>query len=154
MEHIAILSHKSVLDKILAGQKTVESRFSRLKSLPFGQVKAGDVVYFKLSGGPVLGKACIAKVEEYENLTPILVSELARRYATELAISEDFLARKLESKYASLIFLEQVEQCEPWNYKQEGRAGWIVLPAGTILAISNSDEPTQLQDFRAMGINN
>jgi hypothetical protein len=125
--HIAILSHKSVLDKILSGEKTIESRFSRVKSVPFGQISAGDVVYFKLSGGPVLGRARIARVEEYDNLTPRLIEELANRYQQELALSVDFLARKMESKFASLLFLEGVEHCEPWNYKQEGRSGWIVL---------------------------
>ncbi len=127
MQHIAILSHKSVLDKILAGQKTVESRFTRLKTLPFGQIKQGDLVFFKISGGPVLGKAMVGKVEEYDNLTPGLVSSLAKRYEKELAISPDFLIRKLDSKFASLIFLENVEECQPWNFKQEGRAGWIIL---------------------------
>ncbi len=129
-EHIAILSHKSVLDKILGGEKTVESRFSRVKSLPYGQVIAGDTIYFKLSGGPVLGRARVAAIQEYENLNPRRIEELARQYERELAISVDFLARKLESKFASLIFLEQIEPCEPFSFKQEGRSGWIVLPPG------------------------
>jgi len=146
MEHIAILSHKTLLDKILAGQKTVESRFSRLKSLPFGQVASGDLIYFKVSGGPVLGKAQVAQVKEYDDLTPARVNELARRYEKELAISVDFLARKLESKYATLIFLEQVESCEPWMYKQEGRAGWILLPTK-----SEESSEAKLLDFRAVG---
>jgi hypothetical protein len=127
-EHIAILSHKSVLDKILSGEKTIESRFSRVKGVPFGQISAGDTVYFKLSGGPVLGKAKVAAVEEHENLNPRRIEELARQYARELAISVDFLARKLESKFATLIFLVEVGPCDPWSYKQEGRSGWIILP--------------------------
>lgn len=127
-EHIAILSHKSVLDKILSGEKTVESRFSRVKGVPFGQISAGDTVYFKLSGGPVLGKAKVAAVEEHENLNPRRIEELARQYVRELAISVDFLARKLESRFATLIFLDEVGACDPWTYKQEGRSGWIILP--------------------------
>ncbi|MEI6044449.1 MAG: ASCH domain-containing protein [Chloroflexota bacterium] len=150
MEHIAILSHRSVLEKILSGKKTIESRFSRLKSLPFGQVGECDVIYFKLSGGPIMGKAQVAKVEEYENLTPGLVSGLAKRYQSELAISEDFLVRKLESRFATLIFLKQVEQCEPWGYKQEGRAGWIVLPPGTELPQAQQVEIAKMEDFRAI----
>jgi hypothetical protein len=151
MEHIAILSHRSVLDKILSGQKTIESRFSRLKSLPFGQIRQYDVIYFKLSGGPVLGKARVSKVEEYENLTPGQVNELAKRYQRELAISEDFLVRKLESKFATLIFLEHVEECEPWNYKQEGRAGWIVLQPDSIISLVAPMESEKMEDFRAIG---
>lgn len=154
MEHIAILSHKSVLDKILSGQKTIESRFSRLKSLPFGQINKGDILYFKLSGGPVLGKALVSRVEEYDSLTPARVNEIARLYQKELALSEDFLVRKLESKFASLIFLEQVEECEPWHYKQQGRAGWIVLAQGVItpeIRQSNSEEK-ELDDFRSISL--
>lgn len=150
MEHIAILSHRSVLEKILSGQKTIESRFSRLKSLPYGQVQSQDIVYFKLSGGLILGKAVIAKVEEHDNLTPARITELARRYEKELAISEDFLARKLESKYASLLFLEQVEECEPWQYKQDGRAGWIILPPGVSPATIEKPPDGKVEDFRSI----
>jgi ASC-1-like (ASCH) protein len=125
--HIAIMSHRSLLDKIFAGEKTIESRFSRVKSPPFGQITAGDKVYFKLSGGPVVGYARVAQVEEFENLTPQQIENLTTKYRGELALSEDFLARKMESKFASLLFLEDVAACEPWNYKQEGRSGWIIL---------------------------
>src|SRR5437764_10549230 len=100
--HMAILTHKSVVDKILSGEKTIESRFSRVKSVPFGQIIAGDLVYFKLSGGPVMGYARISRVEEFDNLTPRLIDDLAKRYREELALSEDFLARKMETKFASL----------------------------------------------------
>ena len=167
--HIAILSHKSVLDKILSGEKTIESRFSRVKSVPFGQTAAGDIVYFKLSGGPVLGQARIGKVEEYDNLTPRQIEDLAKRYRQELALSEDFLARKMESKFASLLFLEGVEASEPWTYKQGGRSGWIVLSsyeaadlpkflAKTPVKTSTNaqpdppTEPTSITNFQAVGM--
>ena len=167
--HIAILSHKSVLDKILSGQKTIESRFSRVKSVPFGQIAVGDLVYFKLSGGSVMGYARIARVEEYDNLTPRQIDDLAKLYRQELALSEDFLARKMESKFASLLFLERVVATEAWNYKQEGRSGWIVLShneaqyipkpyaVATIPAINALPETaevrSQISDFRTVGFN-
>lgn len=156
--HIAILSHKSVLDKILSGEKTIESRFSRVKSVPFGQIAAGDLVYFKLSGGPVLGRATIGRVEEFDNLTPRQIDELAKHYRTELALSEDFLARKMESKYASLLFLEGVEATTPWNYKQDGRSGWIVLSPAEAQELSKPAAPVrtsaegEIEDFRAVGL--
>lgn len=155
-EHIAILSHKSVLDRIMKGEKTIESRFSRVKSLPFGQVAAGDLVYFKLSGGAIMGKAQVAAVEEYDDLTPSRVEELARRYEQQLAISVDFLARKLESKFASLIFLQDIEPCTPWNYKQDGRSGWIVLPPREVVApariVTKVTSNNAMADFRAVGV--
>ncbi|HEX2915890.1 MAG TPA: ASCH domain-containing protein [Chloroflexia bacterium] len=156
-EHIAILSHKSVLEKILSGEKTIESRFSRVKSLPYGQVSPGDIVYFKLSGGPVLGFARVANVEEYEDLTPARVEALGKRYGHELALSQDFLTRKLESKYVSFIFLEDVQPCSPWNYKQEGRSGWIILPPeektpASEEAASVATSSQNLLDFRSVGM--
>lgn len=129
-EHIAIMSHRTILDKILSGHKTIESRFSRVKTVPFGQVFAGDTVHFKLSGSYILGRAKVAQVEEYANLTPLGVDMLARRYMQQLALSEDFVVRKLESKFATLIFLTEIAACEPWSYKQEGRSGWIVGTPG------------------------
>jgi hypothetical protein len=80
-----------------------------------------------LSGGPVLGYARVSRVEEYDNLTPSLIVDLTTMYRQELALSEYFLARKLESKFASLLFLAEVTASEPWSYKQDGRSGWIVL---------------------------
>jgi ASC-1-like (ASCH) protein len=138
-EHIAIMSHRTVLDKILSGQKTIESRFSRVKTVPFGQLNAGDVIYFKVSGGPILGKARVKAVEEYDNLTPQVIEQLADKYQKQLALSEDYLARKLESKFASLIFLEDIETCEPWNYKQGGRSGWIISAPGESLYKNGSE---------------
>lgn len=153
-DHIAILSHKSVLDKILSGEKTIESRFSRVKSLPFGVVVPGDTLYFKLSGGMVMARARVAALEEYDNLTPRQIEDLARKYERELAISPDFLVRKLESKFASLIFLEQVEPCEPWTYKQDGRSGWIILPPGEVIPVGQVTPAgaEKVADFRAVGV--
>lgn len=137
-EHIAIISHRTILDKILSGQKTIESRFSRVKTPPFGQIAPGDVVHLKLSGSLVIARATVAEVKEYENLTPAVIENLASYYAKELALSDDFLARKLESRFATLIFLEKVETCEPWSYKQEGRSGWIIYKPDTPVSATNS----------------
>lgn len=67
-KHLAILK-QPYLDYILSGQKTIESRFSRLKSAPFGVIKAGDIVLLKESGGKVKGEFEVDKVLFFENMS-------------------------------------------------------------------------------------
>src|SRR2546423_2885042 len=50
--HLAVLT-MPYLEKIVAGQKTIESRFSRVRMPPFNKVGPGDVVFLKEVGGPV-----------------------------------------------------------------------------------------------------
>ena len=42
-QHLAILT-PSWIELILDGSKTIESRFTKVRCLPFGKVRAGDVV--------------------------------------------------------------------------------------------------------------
>jgi ASC-1-like (ASCH) protein len=69
MQHIAIVSKSwKVVEAILSGQKTIESRWLKNKSIPWDRVNAGDMIYFKETGGLVKAQAIVKKVEQYENL--------------------------------------------------------------------------------------
>src|SRR6185312_3815603 len=52
--HLAVFS-EAILNELVAGNKTIESRFSTNRICPFGKVHTGDIVLVKKSGGPVIG---------------------------------------------------------------------------------------------------
>ena len=63
MEHIAIMKKSwKLTEKILTGEKKIESRWYKAKYAPWGRIKAGEVVYFKDSGEPVTIKTEVARV--------------------------------------------------------------------------------------------
>ena len=61
MDHLAILK-RAYLNLILAGEKTIECRLTRMAKPPFGVVKKGQRIYLKESSGPVRAVARAGKV--------------------------------------------------------------------------------------------
>lgn len=71
MEHLAIMRKSwELTDKILNGQKKIESRWYSVRYKPWGAIKKGETVYFKDSGGPVKIKAEVSRVIQFNSLTP------------------------------------------------------------------------------------
>jgi len=66
--HLAIIKPKS-LAKILAGSKTIESRFA-IHRPPAWQTEAGDAIYFKVTGGDILCQAIVTAVDRYHLAFP------------------------------------------------------------------------------------
>ena len=69
MEHIAILNKKlRLLEKIISGNKTIESRWYKSKKRPYKNIKKEEIVYFKNSGESVTIKTIVEKVLFFNNL--------------------------------------------------------------------------------------
>jgi ASC-1-like (ASCH) protein len=127
--HLAVL-YKEYLDLILEGKKTIESRFSKVKTAPFRTIDRGDRILLKESGGPVRGEATVKDVKYYDGLTPEKIEEIVSSFNDGLQIRESFLQQKIDSKYATLIFLENVSEVPPYYVKKTDRRGWIVWSHG------------------------
>ena len=63
--HLAIFV-EPYLELVLAGKKTIESRFSANRCPPYNAVKKGDLLLLKRSGGPVVGVATVGQVWSYD----------------------------------------------------------------------------------------
>ncbi len=123
--HIVIL-REPYLSLILVGKKTIESRFRKFRSAPFGKVKSEDVLLLKQSGGKIVAVALALVVRD------VLLDEAGwrevRAHEQELCVDTAFWQQVAGAKYATLIWLTQVrELATPVEYLQAGRAGWIVL---------------------------
>lgn len=128
MQHVAIVN-RGMIEPLLRGGKSVESRLSRTRRPPYGRIRAGDTVYFKAAGGPVFGRARVRGVEQFAGLTPPGVAELARRYGPRTCAPPGYWRRRRACRYATLIWLGPVRRTRsaPRVARQFGSA-WIALP--------------------------
>ena len=131
--HLAILS-PGLIELILDGSKTIESRFSKVRCAPFGKVNEGDVVFMKESSGLVKGAFRVGKVETFENLTTGQICDLFyKEYREQIftsAVSAEMRQppeKWLTAKHATLIHIaETLEYHTPFSIDKTDRRAWIV----------------------------
>ncbi len=127
-KHLAIFT-KTYADLIIKGHKTIESRFSKAKLVPFGVIHSGDLVYMKLSGEDMVGQFKVNKVISFDGLTPEDIEVIKREYGQEIAADESFWQGKKDAKYGTLIFIGELNQfiTSPIRFSKSDRRGWVVL---------------------------
>ena len=129
--HLAIIA-QPYLNFILDGTKRIESRFSKVKSAPFGKIKTGDIVYMKIPSGPVLGQFTVAKVETFENLQEQQKIEIYEKHFNSIFVV-DWLASSMpdkwvQSKHATLIHIRDVKRYPSAIYiPKKDRRPWVVM---------------------------
>lgn len=130
-KHLAIFT-KGVGEKILSGQKTIESRFSKVKNPPFLTISSGDLVYIKPSGKEPIGQFRVQKVFFFDNLSENDLKDLQKRYGKEISAEDSYWEAKLNSKYGTLIFIGNSSGfiTSPVKIPKKDLRGWVVLPAG------------------------
>ena len=117
------------LTRVLSGEKTVESRFLRVRAAPFDRVATGDLLLLKQVGGPIVAEATVAAVRQFIDLTPAHVLELTDAFRDELRLDADFASRAQAARYAVLVWLADVRPLTlPRPYAKRDRRGWVVLP--------------------------
>lgn len=124
--HLAILK-RPYLEAILAGRKTIESRFARTRRAYFGRVGAGDKIFLKVSSGPVCATATVADVKNFENLTPKRIFELKQQYNRQICGSDEYWQSKADSKFGFLGWLGDVKPIEPVRINKKDWRAWVVL---------------------------
>ncbi len=133
IKHLAIFT-KPAITQIFSGQKTIESRFSKKRIAPFGQISAGDTVFMKLSGKDICGQFTVKKVLSFDNLDREDWQLIKTNFWPQISLGEEsldktFLKDHQTAKFATLIYIEQVEQLitSPFTYRKSDRRGWVVL---------------------------
>lgn len=129
MEHLAILNKKlNLLQKIISGEKTIESRWYLHKKAPYGCIKKGDIVYFKDSGEPVSAKAIVSSVLQFDDLNDAKILRILKEYGKQLGVDESYASNIKGKKYCVLMFLENVKEIEPFDIDKKGyglMSAWI-----------------------------
>lgn len=138
MIHVAVLRPEYVAP-ILSGRKRVELRLSLQRRTPFGEVAAGEWVYFKQTGGGFKARARVERAEYIECLTPLGVEELRSRLEDAVLGGAAFWSEKGGARYATILWLTGVEPVsEGPDYASTGqspRQAWFVLPDSAMRAI-------------------
>lgn len=127
-KHLAIFKGNGG-ELILSGKKIIESRFSRRKDPPFGQISSGDLVYIKPSGKDVIGQFKVKKVIFYDGLDGGGIGEIRKKYGGEITAEQDYWQRKNTAKYGTLIFIGQTTPfiTAPVKIPKKDLRGWVVL---------------------------
>lgn len=132
MDHVAILRKSRIskgddlLGDILRGTKTIESRWYVNRINPWNKLKKGDSVYFKESGCPITAKAHVSKVLQYEKLDKLTKQKIIQDYGKFISPSSSqeklrqWVGKLSNKRYCILIFLEEVEEIEPFKIDKSG----------------------------------
>jgi ASC-1-like (ASCH) protein len=135
MDHVAIMRKSwGLIPKLLDGRKKIESRWGINKCAPWGKVNVGDTVYFKNSGEPVIVKAKVSGVKQFENLDNQKVRKILEKYGGDDGISvanlEETIKWAKEKRFCTLIFLKDACKIKPFNINKKGfgvGAAWITV---------------------------
>lgn len=127
-KHLAIFKDRAG-ELILNGKKTVESRFSKKKMVPFGVISSGDLVYIKPSGKEIIGQFKVKKVIFYDGLTKDDVVSIRKEHGKTLAVDGSYWQRIKGSKYATLIIIGESSRfiTSPVKLPKKDLRGWVVL---------------------------
>lgn len=129
MDHLAILK-KKWLEKILSGEKAIESRWYKQKRTPYKNIVKGDIIYLKETGKPVTAKATAREVLFFDALTEEKLKEILQTYGKHINMTLDAIPKLLDKKYCTLVFLKDVESLQPFAINKKGygtQAAWITV---------------------------
>lgn len=119
-KHLAIFSTQAI-ERIFAGLKTVEVRFSVKRISPYGEIESGDIVYIKPPGEEIVGQFLVKKVIFMDNLEDKDWDFISKNYSLE--------AKKINTRFLTIIFIGQVEQfiTSPIKFSKRNSKNWVVL---------------------------
>jgi len=138
--HLVIMK-KPYLQAILAGRKTIESRFYKRKPPEFAMIAPGDTLFLKIASGPVIAKAKIKKLRRYENLSKTRISSLKMRYNDKIIAPADYWQQRSAAKFAFLIWLTEIIEIEPRKISKKDLRAWVPLTAENNFGLLTAKNP-------------
>jgi hypothetical protein len=123
--HLAIFA-EPFLSMILSGRKTIESRFSRNRRAPYGEIGDGDIILIKEVAGPICGLALARRSWCYDLVTEP-IDRIRARFGLGIGGDDEFWASRGDAHYATLIELDRPEAIAPVACDKRDRRGWVSL---------------------------
>lgn len=124
--HIAVMT-QPYLDYIIKGTKRMESRFTANRVSPFRQVTVKDVIFLKKSGGPITAGMTVSEVEYFGPLEEGDAGNIIKKNNEALKVQDSFHERKKNSKFGTLIHIQEVCTIKAIELRKTDRRSWIVL---------------------------
>lgn len=123
--HLAIFS-EPFLSMVLSGEKTIESRFSRNRCAPYGEIGDGDIILVKEVAGPICGVALARRTWCYD-LTTEPMDRIRNRFGAGICADDAFWTARADALYATLIELDVPASIAPVSCDKRDRRGWVSL---------------------------
>jgi hypothetical protein len=132
MNHIAIMKKSwHLTEKILSGEKKIESRWYKFKRSPWNKIKKGDIVYFKNSGEPVTVKAFVSKIIQIRIKDKEESRQICLKYGKQIClVNLNPDTWETIPNYCILIFLKNPKKIKPFEINKKGfgmMSAWITL---------------------------
>ena len=124
--HLVILK-KPYIDAILAGRKTVESRFYQTNQKWLSQTAADDKLFLKVTSGPVIAMATVAEVRTYDNLNPAQIEQIKAKHNKQILGDEQYWRLKSNARFGLLCRLKDVRPINPRFIRKFDWRAWVVL---------------------------
>lgn len=123
--HIGVFT-EPYLTYMLDGKKTIESRFSKNKIMPYNQISKDDIVIVKKSGGNVVAYFTIKEILFFD-LNETSINEIKNKYNKQLCVDENFWISKSNSNYATLIIIDKIVKLTPFHIDKKGMQTWVTF---------------------------
>ncbi|KPI49059.1 hypothetical protein IM33_16055 [Clostridioides difficile] len=119
---------EKVLDKILAGTKTMVIRGAAGRKIPHSRVFEDELLYFMEKGtAKISAKATVKKVENYIKLTEDEISKILNENQPKLNLSEKQKVR-WHKKCLCLVEFENIEEITPLDFDHQGNMDdWLIV---------------------------
>ncbi|MFZ7103155.1 MAG: hypothetical protein ACOWWO_10955 [Peptococcaceae bacterium] len=129
MVHLVYCDDKEkVLEKILAGTKTMIVRGAAGRKIPHGRVFAGEILYFMKKGsGKITATAEVANVQNYVKLTEAEIVKILADNQSMLNLSGQEKAR-WHKKCLCLVEFKAVKEITPLKFDhQTNMDDWLII---------------------------
>jgi len=114
------------LSLILSGEKKIESRFSRNRCAPYGEIGDGDIILLKEVAGPIRGVSLARRAWCYD-LSTESIGRVRDRFGDDICADDAFWASRANALYATLIELDGTSPLQPVWCDKRDRRGWVSL---------------------------
>lgn len=123
--HLAIFA-EPFLSMVLSGEKRIESRFSRNRCAPYGEIDDGDIILLKEVAGPICGLVLARRIWCYDlGIEPL--DNIRCRFGAGIRGDNEFWSSRADALYATLIELDAPTSIAPVNCDKRDRRGWVSL---------------------------
>jgi hypothetical protein len=135
MHHVAIMEKsRKLIPRVLAGEKTIESRWYKVRAAPWDRIEAGDTVWFKDAGEPVTAVADVERVLQLEDPSDDVLLRVLVRHGGSPGVCFKHPRKMMgwcrERRYAILIFLKDARAVEPFAIDKTGfgsASAWLTV---------------------------
>jgi hypothetical protein len=132
-----------LIPKILSGEKTIESRWYRTRRVPWDGIAAGDTIFFKNSGGPVIAAATVTNVRQFTITDLAAAEDITSAFGNAICLPHPRTWPVLP-RYCILVNLADARPTTPFDIDKRGFGGpaaWLTVDDIDDIALHHPPPP-------------